>query len=141
MSSGRNGWSILLATAVGLGACKAVQPSSASPGQKGIASWYGGEFKRTASGERYDPNSMTAAHRTLPFGTRVRVTHLKSQRSVVVRINNRGPYTRGRVIDLSNAAARELNMVKSGVARVEVQVLPAKFKGERKPEIRAVASQ
>lgn len=141
MSRGRYGWFIFCAMAVGLSACRGHQPASLPPGQKGTASWYGGEFKRTASGERYDPSSMTAAHRTLPFGTKVRVTHLKSQRSVVVRINNRGPYTRGRIIDLSKAAAKELNMTKSGIARVEVQVLPPKFKEERKPEVRAVASQ
>jgi rare lipoprotein A len=89
----------------------------------GKASWYGAGWKRTASGERYDVNSMTAAHRTLPFNTRVRVTHLVTRRTTVVRINNRGPYVRGRVIDLSPAAARELQMINAGVAPVELQVM------------------
>jgi rare lipoprotein A len=91
----------------------------------GSASWYGRGFKKTASGERYDPNSMTAAHRTLPFGTMVRVTSVSNQRTVTVRINNRGPYKRGRVIDLSHAAARELQMIKAGVVRVRLEVLGA----------------
>lgn len=90
---------------------------------EGIASWYGPRFKKTASGERYDPESMTGAHRTLPFGTLVRVTRVSSQKSVVVRINNRGPYTRGRVIDLSRAAARELRMMGSGITKVRLEVL------------------
>lgn len=92
--------------------------------QTGIASWYGPEFKKTASGERYDPSSLTAAHRTLPFGTMVRVTSLRTGRTVVVRINNRGPYRKGRIIDMSRAAAQQLNMMKSGITKVEVEVLP-----------------
>lgn len=92
---------------------------------KGMASWYGPGFhgRRSASGERYNQNAMTAAHRSLPFGTRVVVTNLNNGRSVVVRINDRGPFVRGRVIDLSAAAARVLGMMQSGVAPVQVQVL------------------
>ncbi len=94
-------------------------------GQEGLASWYGKKFhgRTTASGERYDMHALTAAHRTLPFGTRVRVTNLANGRRVVVRINDRGPFIRGRIIDLSYAAARQVGMVQAGVARVRVEVL------------------
>lgn len=90
-----------------------------------MASWYGGELHGgpTASGERFNKNAMTAAHRTLRMGTRVRVTNLKNGRSVVVRINDRGPFTKGRIIDLSEAAARSLRMIEAGVVRVRVEVL------------------
>jgi rare lipoprotein A len=103
-------------------ALPAVEPAAA---QRGTASWYGRECSSTASGERYDPNSLTAAHRTLPFGTLVRVTNLTSKRSTVVRINNRGPFTKGRIIDVSQAAARELQMIRSGTARVAIEVIPS----------------
>ncbi len=91
----------------------------------GIASWYGPGFhgNRTATGEIYNQNAMTAAHKSLPFGTNVLVTNLNNGRSVVVRINDRGPFVRGRVIDLSAAAARVLGMMDSGVAPVKVDVL------------------
>lgn len=94
------------------------------PVGKGIASWYGRGFAghRTASGERFDPSELTAAHRTLPFGTRVRVTDAAGD-SVVVRINDRGPYARGRVIDLSRAAARKLGITRAGSGRVTLSVL------------------
>jgi rare lipoprotein A len=88
----------------------------------GVASFYW-EGQRTATGAWFNPDGMTAAHRTLPFGTKVRVTHLGSGRSVVVRINDRGPYIAGRVIDLSRGAAGVLGMQKQGVARVRVTVL------------------
>ena len=93
--------------------------------ETGTASYYGSKHqgKRTASGERFDKNSLTAAHRQLPFGTRVRVTNLNNDKSVVVRINDRGPHTRGRLIDLSQAAASQLGMLRSGTARVRVQAL------------------
>lgn len=98
------------------------------PASAQIASWYDcaqpGECSRhkvTASGERFNPNAMTAAHRTLPFGTMVRVTDQRTGRSVVVRINDRGPFVRGRVIDLSRAAARRIGM--GGLARVRVEVV------------------
>lgn len=91
----------------------------------GQASYYGNELagRRTASGERFDPEELTAAHRTLPFGTRVRVTNLKNGKSVVVRINDRGPFTRRRIIDISHAAAQKIGMVRSGIARVRVDML------------------
>lgn len=92
---------------------------------RGWASWYGPGFhgNRSASGERYNQNALTAAHRSLPFGTRVRVTNLNNGVSVIVRINDRGPFIRGRVIDLSAAAARMLGMMSSGVAPVSIEVL------------------
>lgn len=91
----------------------------------GLASWYGQQHhgRKTASGETYDMNQMTAAHRTLPFGTRVRVTNVENGRSVVVRVNDRGPHVSGRVLDLSFRAATALDMVGAGVARVEAVVL------------------
>lgn len=91
--------------------------------QTGMASWYGKGFKggKTASGERFDPEELTAAHRTLPFGTIVRVTNLRNNRSIAVRITNRGPFVRGRIIDLSPAAARKLRITKSGIARVRIE--------------------
>lgn len=90
---------------------------------EGKASYYGARHhgKRTASGERFDQHALTAAHRSLPFGTRVRVTNLRNQRSVVVRINDRGPYARGRIIDLSRQAARQLGMLSAGVVPVRVE--------------------
>lgn len=91
----------------------------------GIASWYGYDWagNKTANGERYNPEGMTAAHRTLPLGTRVRVTNTDNGRSVVLRINDRGPYIAGRIIDVSIGAARVLDMVKRGLAPVRVEVL------------------
>jgi rare lipoprotein A len=91
-------------------------------GSSGVASWYGGKFhgRKTASGETYNQNALTAAHRTLPFGTRVRVTSA-SGKSVVVRINDRGPFVGGRVIDLSRAAASSLGI--NGLGRVKIAVL------------------
>ena len=85
-----------------------------------MASWYGPGFhgRKTASGERFNTGALTAAHKTLPFGTRVRVVNVHTGRSVVVRINDRGPFIRGRVIDLSKAAARAIGM--DGVARVKL---------------------
>ena len=93
--------------------------------QSGMASWYGPGFhgNRSASGEVFDQNALTAAHRTLPFGTQVRVTNLNTGLSVVVRINDRGPFSGGRIIDLSRGAAGEIGMISSGVARVRVEVL------------------
>ncbi|NNU43791.1 septal ring lytic transglycosylase RlpA family protein [Ramlibacter montanisoli] len=87
---------------------------------RGRASWYGPGFqgRRTASGERFDMNELTAAHRTLPFGTRVRVRNERNGREVVVRINDRGPWIRDRIIDLSKAAAAALDLVQAGEASV-----------------------
>jgi len=91
--------------------------TAGEPFQTGPASFYR-HGARTANGERFDPSGMTAAHRTLPFGTRVRVVEPDSGRDVVVRINDRGPFTGGRVIDLSEGAARALGMVHAGVTEV-----------------------
>jgi rare lipoprotein A len=93
--------------------------------QEGKASWYGGSLhgRPTASGERFNKNAMTAAHRTLKMNTRVRVTNKRNGRSVVVRINDRGPYGRGRIIDVSEAAAKRLDMIDAGVVPVRVEVL------------------
>ena len=92
----------------------------------GEASYYGDQYvgRPTASGEAYDPDKLTAAHRTLPFGTRVRVTDIASGRSVVVRINDRGPWRKQRVIDLSRAAASKLGLIRRGIGQVKLS--PAK---------------
>lgn len=91
----------------------------------GLASWYGREHhgKRTASGEPFDMEALTGAHRSLPFGTWVRVTHLATGRAVSVRINDRGPWVGGRVIDLSRRAAEALGILADGVARVRLEVI------------------
>ena len=93
---------------------------SGSEAQANTASWYGPGFhgRRTANGETFNTHALTAAHRTLPFGTRVKVTNVGNGRSVVVRINDRGPFVHGRVIDLSQAAARVIGM--SGTARITI---------------------
>jgi len=100
-------------------------PTAAGPVTRGMASWYGTKFdgRRTASGERYDMHQLTAAHPTLAFGTLVQVTNVENGRQVVVRINDRGPFGRRRIIDLSYAAARELRMVGPGTAQVELAVV------------------
>lgn len=98
-----------------------VTPAAA---ETGVASYYGSESgSRTANGEHFNPGGLTAAHRHLPFGCRVRVTNLANGRSVVVRINDRGPFVRGRIIDLSNGAASAIGMLHSGTARVRIEVL------------------
>jgi rare lipoprotein A len=91
----------------------------------GLASYYGKDFhgRKTASGETFNMYDMTAAHKRLPFGTKVRVTNLKNGQSVVVRINDRGPFVHGRIIDLSYAAAKEIGLVEMGVTKVRVEVL------------------
>jgi rare lipoprotein A len=94
--------------------------------QEGLASWYGGKFqgRQTASGEVFDTNQFTAAHKGLPFGTIVKVTSLESGLSTVVRINDRGPFIPGRIIDLSRAAAAAIGLTKQGVASVRIETLP-----------------
>jgi rare lipoprotein A len=104
-----------------------VEHSGARKGsvQVGMASFYGREFdgKPTSSGETYHANHLTAAHRTLPFNTIVRVTNLQNGKKVIVRINDRGPFVKGRIIDLSLAAANRLDMIDAGVVRVRVEVV------------------
>jgi rare lipoprotein A len=123
---------ILFVTIVLAGACAERKAPSASPAsiephdtETGQASWYGKAHQGalTASGERFDMHALTAAHRTLAFGTIVRVTHVKSGKSVNVRINDRGPFRNGRIIDLSYEAARRLGIVSGGTARVELTVI------------------
>ncbi len=120
-----------LVLAVGCGGAQK-QPTTGKPVKKyppgvqeGMASWYGGKHHGgpTASGERFNKNAMTAAHRTLKMNTRVRVTNKRNGRTVEVRINDRGPYGRGRIIDLSEAAAKKLDMIDAGVVPVRVEVL------------------
>ncbi|MEA5447117.1 septal ring lytic transglycosylase RlpA family protein [Leptolyngbya sp. CCNP1308] len=108
-------------------AAAAAQVGVVSSTLTGMASWYGPGFhgRRSASGEVFNQNDLTAAHRTLPFGTRVRVTNLSTGQSVVVRINDRGPFGHGRVIDLSAAAAGNIGIRASGVGRVQLEVLSA----------------
>lgn len=108
----------------------AADPSQAAPAifeelGSGMASYYGDELagNRTASGERFDPRGLTAAHRSLPFGSRVRVTDTRTGRSVVVRINDRGPFHGNRIIDLSEAAAREIGLVRRGSGQVQLALL------------------
>jgi rare lipoprotein A len=93
---------------------------------QGTASYYGRELagNRTASGERFDPLGFTAAHRTLPLGTRLRVTNVANGRSVIVRVNDRGPFVGRRVIDVSLGAAREIQMIRSGTAQVRLELVP-----------------
>lgn len=104
------------------GGAAGATPSAAAGAERGLASWYGERHhgRRTASGETFDMHALTAAHRTLPFGTRVRVRNPATGDSVVVRINDRGPFKQGRVIDLSRAAAERIGLIRAGVAPVEI---------------------
>ena len=101
-----------------------LEAGAGHPAQEGKASWYGPGFhgKKTASGEPFDPHALTAAHRSLPLGTKAMVTNLGNGKTVEVRINDRGPHGGGRILDLSRAAARELAM--NGTASVRIEVLP-----------------
>jgi len=102
--------------------CASTPAPESAGGEVGVASYYADRFhgRQTASGERYDRNAYTAAHRRLPFGTHVRVINLKSGHSVDVRINDRGPFVKGRVIDVSYVAAKKLGMLRKGVIKVRV---------------------
>ena len=93
---------------------------------EGVASYYGHELagNRTASGERFNPNGLTCAHRTLPLGTRLRVTNVANGRSVIVRVNDRGPFVGKRLIDVSLGAAQEIQMIRSGTAQVRLELVP-----------------
>lgn len=124
---------VVLAAIIGLAACGrgrvAVDPADHAGEplrvESGRATFYADRFqgRKTASGERYDREALTAAHRTLPFGSVVRVINLENERSVLVRINDRGPFSRRRVIDVSRAAAKKLGMIRDGVVKVRVEVL------------------
>jgi rare lipoprotein A len=121
---------LLLTSLLLLGGCTSLShaPDSGRAADyraEGLASWYGSRHhgRRTASGERFNQHALTAAHRSLPIGSRVRVTNLRNLRSVVVRINDRGPHARGRLIDVSRKAAEQLGMLNSGEAPVRVERL------------------
>lgn len=105
--------------------CCCLFGTSASTAKFGVASFYGADFhgKKTASGETFDQWKLTCAHRDLPFGTRLKVTNLKNKRSVIVRVNDRGPWVAGRTIDLSYAAAQKIDMIRDGVIRVRIEIL------------------
>ena len=109
-----------------IAACSIIAPLEASAGTGcGGASWYALNSK-TASGERMNPSTLTAAHRSLRFGTKVKVTNARNGKAVVVRINDRGPFIKGRVLDLSRAAAKNIGMVSSGTAKVCYEVIASK---------------
>jgi rare lipoprotein A len=118
---------LLAALAMTFCAMPALAIIKPAPGvvQNGIASYYHDSLhgNKTASGQIYDKNRISAAHKTLPLGTRVRITDVKTGRSLDVRINDRGPFVKGRIIDLSRRAAQELKIIDRGVARVELEIL------------------
>lgn len=117
-----------LLLAMPVGATDTSDQGEAKQVGSGMASYYGNEFagKRTASGEKFDPNGLTAAHRTLAFGSKLRVTNLSNGKDVIVRVNDRGPWGRGRVIDISLGAAKQIGMHRSGTAKVSIHLLSAK---------------
>jgi hypothetical protein len=125
---------VIAESVVGLGSDEISQQNSAllmdsqhnsEPPERMVASYYGGRFhgRKTASGERFDKNALTCAHRSLPFDTILIVTNPKNGKSVTVRVNDRGPFTRGRDVDLSYAAAKEIDMLRAGVIPVDVVVV------------------
>ena len=116
------------AAAAAPGPAASSAPAAPAAGtEQGKLAWYGSKFagRKTASGQRYDPNALTMAHKTLPFGTKVKVTNLANQRSVVLRVNDRGPTQADRIGDVSHAAAKRLGMVRAGVIDAEVTVIAA----------------
>jgi rare lipoprotein A len=122
-------WVLVLGCSLAVGACTSLPKGQADLDvgmrERGIASWYGDDFHGwvTANGEMYDMYALTGAHRTLPLGTVVRVTNVVNGRQITIRINDRGPYVKGRVLDLSYRAALELNMVREGVSAVYLEVV------------------
>ncbi len=106
-----------------IGSCIKTASFKHSESQTGIASFYASGFhgKKTASGEIFSNRKYTAAHRKLPFGTKVKVTNLSNNKKVIVKINDRGPYAKGRIIDLSYQAAKDLDMIKKGVVKVKIE--------------------
>jgi rare lipoprotein A len=124
------------------GTAEAAAEAARRPAQVGLASFYGPGFqgRRTASGTRFDQRQMTAAHRTLPLGTRVRVTNLDNGESVIVLINDRGPYGRNRrkgtIIDLSKGAAARLDFIADGLTRVRLEVLEEPVTGDDEPDVK-----
>lgn len=122
-------WAFVLAGSMAISGCAGLTKGRADLDigmkERGIASWYGDDFHGwvTASGELYDMHALTAAHRTLPLGTVVRVTNVVNGRHVVIRINDRGPYVNGRVLDLSYAAAKRLDMLRDGISAIQLEVV------------------
>ncbi len=106
-----------------------------SESMSGMASYYGNEFqgKKTASGEKYDKRKYTAAHRTYTFGTKLKVTNLATGKAVLVKVNDRGPYSNHRIIDLSYAAAKDLGMIASGIIEVKIEIVPDKYTIPKSP--------
>ncbi len=122
-------WAIVLSTGIFASACSWIpkgEPAfDAGMKDRGVASWYGEQFhgKQAANGELFDMDALTAAHRTIPLGSVVRVVNLENGKVVHVRINDRGPYVDGRILDLSRAAASRLGMVEGGLSRVQVEIV------------------
>lgn len=122
-----------------VGCSPKLHPTGGEVRERGKASYYGGKFhgKKTASGERFNQKAMTAAHRTLPFGTKVKVKNLNNGKQVVVKINDRGPSSKSRTIDLSRGAAKKLGMIQAGVAPVELRYHKGPVAGKKaKPKKR-----
>jgi rare lipoprotein A len=119
--------SIIIILIIGLSNSSFAQKNTRT--ETGKASWYGSKYhgKKTSSGEVYNKNEMTAAHNTLPFGTKVKVTNLANDESVIVRINDRGPYVGHRIIDVSEVAARKLGFHQKGIGKVKVEVVPDSY--------------
>lgn len=119
---GRNFW-IVASCALVFGMATGEASAASQKTITGVATYYSADYKgRTASGDNYDPNKFTCAHRTLPFGTHLRVTDPRTKRSVIVTVNDRGPFTKGRMLDLSLAAAKSLRIIDRGLAQVTASV-------------------
>jgi rare lipoprotein A len=122
-------WALVVTGSVLMGGCAGLTKGQADLDigmkERGIASWYGDDFHGwvTASGEMYDMHRLTAAHRTLPLGTIVRVTNVVNGRHVVIRVNDRGPYVNGRILDVSYAAAKRLDMLRDGISAIQLEVV------------------
>ena len=122
-------WAVVITSSVLISGCAGLTKGRADLDigmkERGIASWYGDDFHGwvTASGEIYDMHMLTAAHRTLPLGTMVRVTNVVNGRHTVIRINDRGPYVNGRILDVSYAAAKRLDMLRDGVSAIQLEVV------------------
>lgn len=135
---------VAVAITFGTTACRKkarpAKPPKIGSTETGTASWYGNPYhgRRAANGEIYDMEKLTAAHRTMPFGTWVRVENLSNRRTVEVRIQDRGPFVRGRIIDLSKAGARQIEMLGPGTAKVRLTVIAPPSHPEKEPELFAV---